>query len=47
MTTSVVAVEILASARKHGISDDDIRHALANAVTSVTSDALPDFTMLT
>ncbi len=39
-------MEILASARKHGISDDDIRHALANAVISVTSEAQPDFTML-
>jgi hypothetical protein len=46
VTTKVVAVEILASARKHGISDDDIRHALANAVTSVTSAEQPDFTML-
>jgi hypothetical protein len=46
VTTKVVVVEILASARKHGISDDDIRHAVANAVASVASEAQPDFTML-
>jgi predicted secreted protein len=39
-------VEILASARRHGISDDDIRHAFANALVSVTSVSQPDFTML-
>jgi hypothetical protein len=27
-TTTVVAVEIRPSARKHGISDDEIRHAI-------------------
>ena len=32
MTTIVVGVEILASARRHGISDDDIRHAVENSV---------------
>lgn len=32
MTTIVVGVEILASARRHGISEDDIRHAVENAV---------------
>lgn len=25
-------IEILPTARKHGVSDDDIRHALSNAV---------------
>lgn len=39
-------MEILASARRHGISDDDIRHALANAVITVTSEGQPDFMML-
>jgi hypothetical protein len=27
-----VRIEILPAARKHGVSDDDIRHALSNAV---------------
>lgn len=45
-TTSVVAVEILASARKHGVSDDDIRHACATAIGSITVPDQPDFTML-
>jgi hypothetical protein len=27
-----VRLEILATARKHGISDEDLRHALSNAV---------------
>lgn len=31
----VVAVEILVSARKHGISDDDIRHAYENVIASM------------
>jgi hypothetical protein len=39
-------VEILPSARKHGISDDDIRHAITNAVTAITSPPQPEFTML-
>jgi hypothetical protein len=39
-------VEILASARKHGISDDDIRHVVNNAIGAVTSPEQPDFTML-
>ncbi len=42
----VVAVEIRASARKHGISDDDIRHAINNAIVSITRPDQPDFTML-
>jgi len=45
-TTTVVAVEIRASARKHGISDDDIRHAIDNAVAAITRPEQPDFTML-
>lgn len=39
-------MEILPSARKHGIPDDDIRHALTNAVTAITTPSQPDFTML-
>jgi hypothetical protein len=35
-TTKVVAMEILLSAHKHGISDDDMRHAFENAVASIT-----------
>lgn len=46
MTTKVVDVEILASTRKHGISDDDIRHAIENVLGSVSTDAQPDFTIL-
>ncbi len=46
MTTRVVAAEIRASARKHGISDDDIRHAINNAIVSITRPDQPDFTML-
>ena len=45
-TTIIVTVEILASARKHGVSDDDIRHACANAIGSITTPDQPDFTML-
>lgn len=39
-------MEILPSARKHGIADDDIRHALTNAIGAITSPSQPDFTML-
>ncbi len=39
-------MEIRASARKHGISDDDIRHAINNAIVSITRPGQPDFTML-
>jgi len=39
-------VVILPSARKHGISDDDIRHACTNAVAAITTPNQPDFTML-
>lgn len=45
-TTNVVAVEILASAHKHGISDDDMRHAVENAVASITVPDQPDFSMI-
>ena len=34
------------SARKHGVSDDDIRHAFANAVTAIAMPDQPDFTMI-
>ena len=39
-------MEIVPSARKHGISDDDIRHAYTNAVAAITTPDQPDFTML-
>ena len=39
-------MEIRASARKHGISDDDIRHAINNAIAAITHPDQPDFTML-
>lgn len=39
-------MEIVASARKHGISDDDIRHAFTNAVAAITAPDQPDFAML-
>lgn len=45
-TTKVVAVEILSSAHKHGISDDDMRHAFENAVASITVPDQPDFSMI-
>jgi hypothetical protein len=35
-----------AERRKHGISDDDIRHAINNAVAAIRSANQPDFTML-
>lgn len=34
------------SARKHGIPDDDIRHAVNNAIASITRPDQPDFTMV-
>lgn len=37
-------MEIRPSARKHGVSDDDIRHAIDNA--AITRPEQPDFTML-
>ena len=39
-------MEILPSAHKHGISDDDIRHAANNAIAAITNPEQPDFTML-
>lgn len=39
-------VEILASARRHGTSDDDIRHACANAIGSLAVPDQFDFTMI-
>lgn len=39
-------MEVLPSARKHGITDDDIRHAFENAVASVTVADQPDFSMV-
>jgi len=45
-TTSLVGVEILASARRHGISDDDIRHAVENSLAGGRSDDQTDFVML-
>lgn len=39
-------MEILPSARKHGIPDDDIRHAFENAVASITVPDQPDFSMI-
>ena len=45
-TTTVVAVEIRPSARKRGIADDDIRHAVDNAMATISRPEQPDFTML-
>ena len=45
-TTKVVNLEILPSARKHGVSDDDIRHAFENALASITVPDRPEFTMI-
>lgn len=45
-TTTVVAVEIRPSAHKHGVSDDNIRHAINNAIAAITRPEQPDFTML-
>lgn len=39
-------MEILSSARKHGIGDDDIRHAVNNAIAAITTTTQADFTML-
>jgi hypothetical protein len=46
LTTTLVGVEILASARRHGISDDDIRHAVENSLAGGRSDDQIDFVML-
>jgi hypothetical protein len=45
-TTSVVKGEILPSERKHGISDDDIRHTFENAVASITVPGQPGLSMM-
>lgn len=45
-TTAVVAVGIRPGARKRGISDDDIRHAIHNAIDASTRPEQPDFTIL-
>lgn len=39
-------MEILASARRHGVSDDDIRHAVEQALTGSPVDDHTDFMML-
>jgi hypothetical protein len=39
-------VEILPSARTHGISYDDIRHGFNNAVAAITTPDQPDFIMV-
>ena len=39
-------MEIRPSARKHGISDDEVRHALDHAIAAITRPEQPDFTML-
>ena len=39
-------MEVLPSARQHGIVDDGIRQAYANAIASITAPDQPDFTML-
>lgn len=39
-------MEIRPSARKHGITDDNIRHAINNAIAAITRPDQPDFTML-
>ena len=45
-TTTVVVEEILPSARKHRVSDDDITHAISNAIAAITRHEQPEFTML-
>jgi hypothetical protein len=45
-TTRVVTAEILPSAHKHEIFDDDIRHAFENAVASITVADQPEFSMI-
>ncbi len=39
-------MQILASASKHGVSNDDTRHAVANAITAITNPEQPDFVVL-
>ena len=45
-TSKVVVAEIRPSARKHGVSDDDIRHAIDSAIAAITRPEQPEFTML-
>jgi hypothetical protein len=45
-TTNVVVLEIRPSALKHGISDDDVRHAINTAIAPIPQPDQPDFTML-
>lgn len=37
---------VAGACRKHGISDDDIRHAINNAIAAITRPEQPEFTML-
>ena len=39
-------MQILPSARRHGITDDDIRHAIDNAIAAINAPHQPDFVML-
>jgi hypothetical protein len=39
-------VGIRSSAREHKISDDDIRHAINNAIAAITRPEQPEFSML-
>lgn len=39
-------MEILPSANKHGVHDDDIRHAFENAVAAITLPVQPSFSMI-
>jgi len=39
-------VEIRPGAHKHGVSDDNIRHAIENAIAAITRPEQPEFTML-
>lgn len=38
-------MEILSSARRHGVADDSIRHAVAHAIGGVAVDDPPGFVM--
>jgi hypothetical protein len=40
-----VRIEILATARKHGIADEDIRHALRNAIFDYPNQGDHELTM--
>jgi hypothetical protein len=40
-----VRIEILATARKHGVADEDIRHALRNAVFDYANQGDRELTM--